>query len=112
MSFRGDHSSPPIGSGRKRTPTHQFAQAHSSRTGSERPTLKSAIFMYTRGPDWYPATVEDATPDAPIDVTFLTGSFMVRVSTTAYWTTLGGFTIAAYPSTYPPEPCTHTGPQQ
>jgi hypothetical protein len=62
-------------------------------------------------PDWYPATVEDSSVDAPIDVTFLTGSFMVRISTLAFWTSLGGFTIAAYPSTYPPEPCTHTGPQ-
>jgi hypothetical protein len=62
-------------------------------------------------PDWYPATVEDSSVDAPIDVTFETGSFMVRVSTLAHWTTLGGFTIAAFPSTYPPEPCTHTGPQ-
>lgn len=62
-------------------------------------------------PDWYPATVQDKTPDAPFDVTFLTGSFMVRASTTAYWTSILGFTIVTYPSAYPPEPCVHTGPQ-
>jgi hypothetical protein len=65
-------------------------------------------------PDWYPGTLEDSSSHAANDVRFWSGNFMVRASTTAYWTPLEpiGFTLVGYTSAYPPEPCTHTGPSR
>jgi hypothetical protein len=101
----------------------EFAFTVDSRRGVPLP-LGDGMYLYrvvhqcdNGTPDWNPQIIEDGSPTAPYNIYWVTGSFMVRISTKAQWTSITapfgqyGITLAGYEEWRGLQECTHTGPQ-